>query len=178
MKFSPLPILFATLVAPAAHGQVVAQKDRFSDVVRLGLPVAAAAVGFYKDDTDGLKQLGASLAATAAATELLKRGVDSARPDGTRHGLPSGHVSMAFAAAAYMHQRYSLQWALPMYALATASAYERVHTRNHFTKDVVAGAAVGIVSALAFTGRYTAPRSHASITYSDHTLSVGYATSW
>jgi membrane-associated phospholipid phosphatase len=161
--------------AGAAQAQVVAQKDRFSDVVRIGLPVAAAVITLAKDDGEGFQQLAYSMALSAGSTELLKRGINSKRPDGSPYGFPSGHVSLAFTAATYVHQRYSLQMALPMYALATATAYQRVHTHNHYAKDVVGGAAAGVVSALMFTGRFS-PRSAASVGYADHTLMLNYAT--
>jgi membrane-associated phospholipid phosphatase len=162
-------------LAAGAHAQVVAGKDRFSDLMRIGLPVAAAAVTLAKDDGEGFQQLAYSMALSAGSTELLKHGISSKRPDGTPHGFPSGHVSIAFTAATYMHQRYSLQWALPMYALATATAYQRVHTHNHYAKDVIGGAAVGVVSALMFTGRFS-QRSAASVGYADKTLMVNYVT--
>jgi membrane-associated phospholipid phosphatase len=161
----------------AAQAQVVAGKDRFGDAMRIGLPLAAAALSLAKDDTEGLQQLAMSTVLSAGSTALLKRAVHSRRPDGSAHGFPSGHVAMAFTAAAYVHQRYSLEWALPMYGLATLTAYQRVHTHNHFAKDVVGGAAVGIASALLFTGRFTHGTT-ASIGYVDKTLLVNYATQW
>ena len=170
-----VPIL--CLAAAGAQAQVVAQKDRFSDVMRIGLPVAAAAITLAKDDGEGFQQLAYSMALSAGSTEILKRAVNSKRPDGSPYGFPSGHVSLAFTAAAYVHQRYSLQMALPMYALATATAYQRVHTHNHYAKDAVGGAAVGVVSALMFTGRFS-PHSTASLGYADKTLMVSYSTQW
>lgn len=170
--FASIPLL---CLAAGAQAQVVAGKDRFSDVMRIGLPVAAAAITLAKDDGEGFQQLAYSMALSAGSTELLKRAVNSKRPDGSNHGFPSGHVSLAFTAATYVHQRYSLEMALPMYALATATAYQRVHTHNHYAKDVVGGAAVGVVSALMFTGRFS-KRSSASIGYADHALTFNYTT--
>ena len=175
MRSFALVPLICLGAAAGAQAQVVAKNDRFSDVVRIGLPVAAAAITLAKDDGEGFQQLAYSMALSVGSTELLKRGINSKRPDGTGYGFPSGHVSLAFTAATYVHQRYSLEMALPMYALATATAYQRVQTHHHYAKDVVGGAAVGVVSALMFTGRFS-PRSAASVGYADHTLMVNYTT--
>lgn len=171
-------------MAGLAHAQGAAQppvsdKDRFGQVIRVALPAAAAALSVYHDDTEGIRQLAFSTALSVGSTEVLKRGVRARRPDGReRDSFPSGHAAVTFTAAAYVHERYSLKWALPFYGLATMTAYKRVHSRNHFTRDVIAGAAVGVLSAWAFTGRYTTPRETASIGYFDKTVYLNYASTW
>lgn len=169
--------VLACTLAGAVQAQVVARDDRFSDIVRIGLPVAAAALSVYRDDMEGVKELGLSLVLSQATTAVLKRGIDSKRPDGRGHGFPSGHVSMAFTAAAYVHERYSLRQALPFYALATASAYQRVRTHNHFTRDVIGGAAVGMASALLLT-HPAGSHSRASLGYAAGTWVAAYQTEW
>jgi hypothetical protein len=166
------------LACTAAQAQVVAQKDRFGDIMRFGLPLAAAALSGYERDIDGLKELGESLVLSQGATELLKHTVHSKRPDGTGHGFPSGHASAVFTAATYVQERYSLQWSLPFYALAAATAEERVRKHHHFTKDVVAGALIGSGSSWLLTDRFTGPRSGTSVWFMDGTLVVGYTKQW
>ncbi|MBC5768157.1 phosphatase PAP2 family protein [Ramlibacter albus] len=168
------------LVALSAQAQTeISRKDRFGQVMRVALPAAAMAVGVYHDDMEGVRQLVFSTALAAGSTEVLKKLVREERPDGReKDSFPSGHAAVTFAAAGFVHQRYSLQWALPFYALATATAYKRVHTHNHFTRDVVAGAAVGVLSSWAFTGRYTTPRSTASIGYFDKAVVLNYTHTW
>jgi membrane-associated phospholipid phosphatase len=62
--------------------------------------------------------------------------------------FPSGHAATAFAFATSVSSE--LPWfSLPMFGLATAVAYSRVHTGAHYPVDVVAGAAVGATSASA-----------------------------
>jgi len=169
----------ATLaVCSAAQAQVVARPDRFGDTMRYGLPLAAVALSLYEGDTEGLKQFAESMAVSQAGTELLKRAVHSKRPDGTGRGFPSGHVSAVFTAATYVHERYSLEWSLPFYALAAVTAEERVRTHHHFTKDVVAGAAIGSASSWLFTSRLDGGRSRANVSYVDHTVLVSYQTQW
>ena len=67
--------------------------------------------------------------------------------------FPSGHTSVAFASAAYIHQRYGWQTGLPFEVLAAVVGYSRVKTRDHHWYDVVAGAAIGEGSAFLFTRR-------------------------
>jgi membrane-associated phospholipid phosphatase len=171
-----------TLVAAGAAAQAageISEKDRYGQVIRIALPAAAAALSLHMDDPEGLRQLAFSTALSAGSTELLKRAVRAKRPDGReRDSFPSGHAALTFSTAAYVHERYSLQWALPFYGLAAFTAYKRVSTRNHYTRDVIAGAAVGMLSAWVFTGRYTSPRAMASFGYYDRTFVVNYASTW
>jgi undecaprenyl-diphosphatase len=62
--------------------------------------------------------------------------------------LPSGHASVAFASATI------LAWvmprlAVPLFLLAAAIAWSRVYVGAHYPLDVLAGAALGVLTALA-----------------------------
>lgn len=162
----------------AAQAQVVARQDRFGDIMRYALPLAAGGLTLYEGDTEGLKEFAESMVVSQASTEALKRIVNSKRPDGTGRGFPSGHVSAVFTAATFVEKRYSLRWSLPFYVLAVATAEERVRTHHHFTKDVIAGAAIGSASSWWLTDKFTGRGSRAGIAYVDHTLLVSYATTW
>ena len=146
-----LAVLAACLFVGTLHAQVQATPDPVGDALHYALPLGAAALALYHHDTDGLKQFDWTLLASQGTTEALKRVVDSPRPDGTGFGFPSGHASAAFAAAGFVHRRYGLDEAWPFYALATVTAYERVHHHHHFTKDVVGGAVVGVGAAFLIT---------------------------
>jgi hypothetical protein len=61
---------------------------------------------------------------------------------------PSGHSAMAFALAASLGEEIHNRWASAgLYAAAAATAWSRVNDDVHWFSDVVAGAAVGILSA-------------------------------
>lgn len=65
------------------------------------------------------------------------------------HSLPSGHTSTAFSTAEFLHSE--LKHSLPVfsysgYVAATAVAVIRVMKNRHWVRDVVVGAAVGIIS--------------------------------
>lgn len=145
--------------------------------MRILLPVAAAAMSVYRDDYAGLKELGYSVAVSQGATAVLKKTVHSERPDGTGEGFPSGHTSMAFASASYVHLRYGAQPAIPFYALAGLTAYSRVANRHHFAKDVVAGALLGSASAYLFTHRL-GPQSVAAVVPAPHGVALHFASTW
>ena len=135
----------------SVQAQVTETPDPVGDALRILLPLGAAGLAWYKEDMDGLKQFGVTLVVAQGTTEVLKHAIDSTRPSGSGYGFPSSHVSAAFSAAGFVHQRYGVQQALPFYVLATVTAWERVHHHHHFTKDVVGGAAVGLGSAFLFT---------------------------
>jgi membrane-associated phospholipid phosphatase len=63
--------------------------------------------------------------------------------------MPSGHTSTAFSSAEFLHSE--LKDSLPVisysgYVAATAVAAIRIMKNRHWLKDVIVGAAVGIIS--------------------------------
>ena len=60
----------------------------------------------------------------------------------TSTSFPSGHAASAFAFATAVGEKIPAL-APPLYALATAVAYSRVHTGVHYPGDVIIGALVG-----------------------------------
>lgn len=81
-----------------------------------------------------------------ATTTSLKQVVDETRPDGGQHSFPSGHSSMAFAGAEFIRKEYGIGWGAPAYLAAGFVAWSRVEARRHYTHDVLAGAAIGILA--------------------------------
>ena len=150
VRSSACALAFACVLAPAG-AQVVVTSDPVGNALEYLLPLGAAGLSLYQDDVAGLKQLGITLVVSQGTTELLKHVIDQPRPDGTGYGMPSGHASVVFAAAGYVHRRYGPWEAVPFYALATVTAWERVHHNHHTTGQVVGGAAVGLASAYFFT---------------------------
>jgi membrane-associated phospholipid phosphatase len=176
-KTITLPGLLLCAAALPAQAQVHARPDRIGDALQYLVPAGAAGLALYECDTEGLKELAYSLALSQGSTEVLKRVVDSKRPDGTGRGFPSGHTSAVFASAAFVHERYGVEMALPYYALATLTAYSRVHTHHHFTKDVVGGAAVGVGSSFLLTHPF-GPRTSASVSYASDGVWARFASAW
>ncbi len=88
-----------------------------------------------------------ALITSTLLTTGLKVITHQKRPDGSDfRSFPSGHASAAFTVAtmqAHYHPRQALLW----YSGATLIALSRVKLRRHYTRDVVAGAALGFASA-------------------------------
>ena len=94
---------------------------------------------------------GASVVVAFGAKTALKTMIKEERPDHSDNkSFPSGHASMAFAAARSIDKEFRKDciW-IPIagYAAATAVGIERVANKHHHWYDVVAGAAVGVGSA-------------------------------
>lgn len=94
---------------------------------------------------------GASVIVAFGAKTALKAMVKEERPDHSDNkSFPSGHASMAFAAARSIDKEFRKNciW-LPIagYAAATAVGIERIANKHHHWYDVVAGAGIGIGSA-------------------------------
>ncbi len=102
-----------------------------------------------KDGKNHALRTADSLLTSTLITEGLKRLVREKRPDSDeRTSFPSGHATAAFAVAtmqAHYHPKQAIFW----YAGATAISYSRVKLRRHYTRDVIAGAAVGFLTARA-----------------------------
>lgn len=94
---------------------------------------------------------GASVVVAFGAKTVLKAVVKEERPDHSDNkSFPSGHASMAFAAARSIDKEFRKDciW-IPIagYAAATAIGVERVVNKHHHWYDVVAGAGIGFGSA-------------------------------
>ena len=124
------------------------------DILSVLLPAAAAGltVGFM--DTEGMLQFGESAALTLGVSYGLKYAIDEKRPNGGDHSFPSNHASISFASAEFMRKRYGWEYGIPAYVAATFVAYSRVESKQHYTHDVIAAAAIGIGSSYLFTQPY------------------------
>ncbi|MEY4755593.1 MAG: hypothetical protein RJA34_491 [Pseudomonadota bacterium] len=133
--------LACSLCLPHAQAQGLKQ---VGDLLALGLPLAAAGTSAYEGDTDGLAQLAKAEALTLGATLALKSATHQTRPNGRDdQSFPSGHSSVAFAAAQYLQSRKGWAYGAPAYAAAGLVAYSRVDAKEHYWRDVAAGAALG-----------------------------------
>jgi membrane-associated phospholipid phosphatase len=81
-------------------------------------------------------------------TTALKHAVSRTRPDGSNQlSFPSGHTSSAFAWATVAQAHYGWKVGAPSYLAATAIGLSRVSNDKHHLSDVIAGAALGYVTA-------------------------------
>jgi membrane-associated phospholipid phosphatase len=124
------------------------------DVLQFVLPATAGALTLGHKDGPGAVQLGESLGVTLGVTYALKYSLDTTRPNGGHYSMPSGHTSISFSSAEFMRKRYGWEYGVPAYAAASFVAYSRVESNQHYPKDVIAGAGIGIVSSYIFTKPY------------------------
>lgn len=94
--------------------------------------------------------LAMSYAMMATVVNVAKYTFKEKRPDTNAHNsFPSGHTATAFVGAEYLFQEYraTQPWiGYTAYAIATGVAYLRMHNDRHWANDVLAGAAVGMLS--------------------------------
>jgi membrane-associated phospholipid phosphatase len=141
--------LTVTVKAQAMDGYETA-----GDFFSVALPVAAAGYALSIDDHSGLLQFAASEALTFGATYGLKYIINEKRPNGGDHSFPSGHTAVSFASAEFVRERYGWNYGIPAYLIATFVGISRIESDNHYTHDVLAGAAIGICSSMLFTTPY------------------------
>ena len=129
--------------------------ENFGDILQIILPVTAAGLTIYHKDGKGALQFTESFGMTLAVTYGLKYGINEQknvpRPNGGNRSFPSGHTSSSFASAEFIRKRYGWEYGLPAYALASFVGYSRVEAHQHYTRDVLAGAGIGILSSYIFT---------------------------
>jgi membrane-associated phospholipid phosphatase len=137
-------LLSALLAWPAAQAQ---PQRRIGDVLAVALPVGTLAVELLRGETQGALQYGEALAVNLAATSALQHVTHMERPDHSNHlSFPSGHASQAFSSATYVHRRYGLQAAWPLYLAAVYVGQTRVAAHRHRWTDIAGSAAVSAAS--------------------------------
>lgn len=121
------------------------------DALRFILPASAAVLTIVFKDGQGAWQLGESAVLALGVTFGLQYTINEKRPNGESRSFPSGHASISFASAEFVRNRYGWKYGLPAYVFASFVGYSRVEANQHYTHDVVAGAAIGILSSALFT---------------------------
>lgn len=118
-----------------------------SDIGVATLLVASLGTPMLRDDWQGFREAAFSDALGEGTALLGKSLIREERPNHRDHkSFPSGHATLAFAAATTMYRRYGWQFGVPAYAVATLTGVARVAAREHHWWDVAAGAAFGIGS--------------------------------
>lgn len=144
----------ALAVAPVPAAASEKGWDDAGTIARDALVVAAFGIPVLEGDWDGALQAGGSIGATMVVTAGLKETFPTLRPDGSdRKSFPSGHTSVAFAAAGTIHNRHGWEAGLPAYLVASFVGLSRVEARKHRVGDVLVGAALGVGTAHLITRR-------------------------
>ena len=124
------------------------------DILQYVIPATAGGLTLGYRDYTGTLQFGESFALTEGVTYGLKYTVNETRPNGGSHSFPSAHTSVSFCGAEFIRKRYGWELGIPAYAAASFVAYSRVEANEHYPHDVIAGAAIGILSSFILTTPY------------------------
>lgn len=140
------------IVVPAQANEDIEQAG---DILQLVIPATAYGMTFGFDDQEGRTNFYKSFFTTLGITYVLKFTVDKERPNGNfQSSFPSGHTSAAFSGASFIQRRYGWNYGIPAYITASFVGWSRVESDNHYPEDVLAGAAIGIISTYYFTKPY------------------------
>jgi membrane-associated phospholipid phosphatase len=143
-------VLIATICSPPCYADI--DKSKQADILMLALPASAYLLTLHKHDGEGAWELSRSLGLAAISTLALNSIIDKDSPNGSSNdAFPSGHTAIAFGSAAFIQKRYGWRPAIPAYVVASYVGWLRVETDDHDSADVLAGAAVGIISSFLLT---------------------------
>lgn len=151
-RFSMIFALLAIALPGAAFAKGEKTYATLSDIGAYGLAAAAIGLPLVRHDTNGALQAGGAIVAAQLVTFGLKETFPELRPDGSdRKSFPSGHTSMAFAAASSLYNRQGQSVGIPALVVATLVGVARVKADKHHWYDVVAGAAIGSTAGFLIT---------------------------
>lgn len=146
---------FAMILAVRGRAEAGGAVRTAGDAAALLLPATAGVATLYLKDYTGTKEFLESAALSLGVTLALKYTVNERRPNGEEHSFPSAHTTISFSSAEFIRKRYGWEYGLPAYAAAGFVGYSRIEAREHYFKDVLAGAAIGMVSSYIFTDPYS-----------------------
>lgn len=150
----PSLLFLAISIFPTSKTMASDNIEVAGDIIQILIPGIAYGTTFYLDDSEGRMQFYKSFGTTFVVTHGLKNIIDKERPNGSDKSFPSGHTSAAFQGAAFIHKRYGIAYGIPAYLGAAFVGYSRVESDNHYVEDVIAGAAIGVISSFYFTETY------------------------
>jgi hypothetical protein len=102
--------------------------------------------GEGRNTWDNLWESAEALGTTALITSTLKIAIPRTRPSGGTYSFPSGHTSAAFSAASLLDDNFGGVIGVSAYGVAGLTGYSRIESGAHYPSDVLAGAAIGILT--------------------------------
>ena len=146
-------LVFGLMLTVAIYAK--SNTEKLGDFLTFAVPAIAYGNTYYFDDEEGRMEFYKMYGVTMLSTVALKYTVREKRPDNDdRDSFPSGHTASAMAGATFVHKRYGLAQALPLYAGAIYTGYSRIHVNRHHPRDVLVGTLLGIASAWYFSTSY------------------------
>ena len=173
-NISVVMLLFCLIFSDAAEANDGVETA--GSIIQLVLPASATGLTLASHDQEGFIQLTESGILTLGITYGLKYTISETRPNGGQHSFPSGHSSTSFASAEFIRERYGWSCGIPAYLAASFVGYSRVESKEHYTRDVIAGALIGIGSSLLFTSPNTQWNAHPLVGSSFY--GIGLSRNW
>ena len=172
-------LFIASLILVLLNTHMVsAQKSDIEIAGDIGLiivPVVALSTTLIKGDVEGAWQFTKGFLFNKAVTFGLKEIINKSRPDfSNNNAFPSGHTSISFQGASFIHKRYGFKYSIPAYAVAGFTAFCRVDADKHDGLDILAGAIIGIGSTYLFTSSYQQEHIEISFNSSDGNYLLGF----
>ena len=164
-----VPITYMLTIALSffSVGNLYSQSETIEttgDVFLFAIPATALGATLLKNDTKGTWQFAKGFVLNQALTFSLKKIISKPRPDlSNNDSFPSGHTSITFQGASFIHKRYGIKYGIPAYLLTGFTAYSRIKADKHDGYDVLAGAIIGVGSTYLFTTPYQ--KEHLELTY-------------
>jgi membrane-associated phospholipid phosphatase len=145
----------ALALVPASANAKSDTIEQVGKALAIAEPVFAGGVSIYRNDWNGLAQMGVTTGATVGTAFALKYIVHEQRPDHSDNkSFPSDTAALAFAPANYLWDRYGWEWGVPAYLVAGFVGYSRVQADKHHWWDVAASAGIALGYTKLFTTRY------------------------
>lgn len=147
MRGRTIALCFGVIMGLASQSQANETLTKTGDVLQILLPAMAGICALSQGRG---AEFGAGFVTSEVVTQGLKAGLGKAkinrRPDGSFHGMPSGHTSMAVFGATSLARKCGpdrpVLGALA-YGAAALVAASRVDAGKHTVGQVAAGALVG-----------------------------------
>lgn len=135
------------------------------DIFLFAVPAVSLGTTLVLKDKAGSWQFTKAFLTNAAVTYGLKVALNKPRPyNNGDNAFPSGHTSITFQGASFIHRRYGFKYSVPVYLVAGFTAFSRIDAQKHDGWDLLAGAVVGIGSTYIFTTPYQ--QEHMELTMS------------
>jgi membrane-associated phospholipid phosphatase len=146
--------------APARAGTT----ETAGTAIAIALPITAAGIAAYKQDWNGVVDLGLTTIATVGTAYALKQIVKERRPDGSDfESFPSDTMALASSGSSFLWARYGWQYGVPAFAASAFVGYSRVEARKHHWYDTAASSLIAIGYAAFFTPRFSKYRIYSSL---------------
>jgi membrane-associated phospholipid phosphatase len=158
-KITTISAIILLVHSLGAHANSPASRARvrkIGDYVQLSVPALAFASTAWHKDWAGAGELALVFYTTQISLHTLKHIFPVPRRENfnNKQSFISGHTAVPMACAAFLHQRYGWEIALPAYALSTFVGFSRVYSRAHRINEVIGGAVLGQLIAYVITSSF------------------------